>query len=171
MPESSKAGLLARLEAGFAIAVKVALYIGMAAIVAMMLLTVVHATGRYAFDKPVNAIIELSVYLLVTAFFLIAAYGMLTRSEITMGLLADRYPPRGQAVAEVICFLLCLVFTTAACWQTLVRGAFLIHARQASAILHIPNFPFYYVVAFGWFMFSLATLMQLIHAIGRAVKK
>ena len=171
MSKISKARFLARLEAGFATAVKVALYVGMAAVVAMMLLTVVHAVGRYAFDKPVNPIIELSSFLLVTAVFLIASYGMLTKSEITIGLLADRYPPRGQAIADAICFLLCLVFTTGACWQTSVRGAFLIHARQASAILHIPNFPFYYIVAFGWFLFSLATLIQLIHAVGRAEKK
>lgn len=171
MSKSSKARLLARLEAGFGVAVKAALYVGMAAVVALMLLTVVHAFGRYALDKPINPIIELSSFLLVTAVFLLGAYAMFHKGHVTIGMIVDRLSARTQAIMDSITYLMSLGFTILACWQTFVRGTFLIHARQASTILHIPNFPFYYIVGIGWGLFSLAIIMHLVYSLHRAVKK
>ena len=169
MSKTGKAGHA--IEVCIATAIRVALYAGMAAVVVMMLITVVHAVGRYAFDKPVRGIIELSGYLLVTAVFLIGAYAMLNKSHITIGLIVDGLSERTQAIIDSITFSIGLAFTIAASWQTFVQASYIMERGQESAILHIPNFPFYYMVGFGWVLFGLAILMQLVHAIGRAVKK
>lgn len=151
--------------------IKIALYFGMAAVVAMMLITVIHAVGRYTIATPVPGIIELSGYLLVTAVFLIGAYAMLQKRHISIGIIVDRLSERKQAIIESVTFIISLIFIFAASWQTFFRASYIMKQGQASAILHIPNSPFYYMVAVGWVLFGLAILVQLVHSIGRAVKK
>ena len=158
------------IEAFIAWTIRVALYFGMAAVILLMLITVVHSVGRYVFDKPVPGIIELSGYLLVMAVFLIAAYAMINKRHITIGLLIDNRSVRTQAIIDSITFFMAFLFTSAASWQTLLQGSYMMKQGQASAILHIPNFPFYYVVGAGWFLFSLALLIHLVRAVRRAIK-
>lgn len=146
-----------------------ALYIGMAAVVLLMLVTVVHSLGRYAFARPVPGIIELSGYLLVSAVFLIAPYAMLTKQHITIGLLVDSRSVRTQSVIDSITYFICIVFTAAAAWQTCFQANYIMKTGQTSAILHIPNHPFYYLVGVGWALFSLAILKHLVRSVRRAL--
>lgn len=146
-------------------------YIGMAAVIAMMFLTVVHAVGRYAFEEPVPGVIELSGYLLVTAVFLLIGNAMVENRHITIGIIVDRLPLRIQAIVDVLTMLIGLVFSLATSWETFVQGAYIMKMGQASEILHIPNYPFYFLVGIGWALFSLALLLRLFYAIRRAVNK
>lgn len=149
--------------------IRAALYTGMAAVVLLMFVTVVHSVGRYAFDQPVPGIIELSGYLLVSAVFLIAPYAMLKKQHITIGLLVDSRSVRTQSIIDSITFLICIVFSATTTWQTFFQANYMMKTGQASAILHISNYPFYYLVGVGWALFSLAILKHLVHSVRRAI--
>ncbi|OGO20613.1 MAG: hypothetical protein A2144_02930 [Chloroflexi bacterium RBG_16_50_9] len=146
------------------------MYVGMGLVVALMILTVVNSVGRYGFDQPVLGVIELSDFFLLGSAFLVGAYTMVVKSHVAIGILVDRFPPRAQAVIDSLTLTFCLVAVIAAVWQSFARGIFMMHQGQATAILHIPRFPFYYVVAFGWALLAVAIIMRIAHLFPKAVK-
>ncbi len=139
--------------------------------VIMMLLTVIHGVGRYFFDRPVPGLTELSSYMLITMVFLIGAYTMMEKRHVTIGLIVDRFSPRVQAILDSVTYVLCLLFAVLALWQSFVRAILLQQTTQQSGILHIPVFPFVYVVAVGWIILAVAIILHLVHFISAAVKK
>ena len=147
------------------------LYAGMAFVIAMTFVTVVHGVGRYGFAKPVPGLVELSSYFLVAAVFLVGAYTMLVKGHVSIGILADRLPKRVQKINDSFGYILCVVIAIFALWQAGVRGVFLMGEGQASPVLHIPNFPFYYIVAVGWGIFGLAAIIHLVNLFRRVVKE
>ena len=171
MAQSSDGELLGRLDKYTLAILRVALYTGVGIYAALMVLTVVHGIGRYIFLLPVPGFIDLSCQMLLVACFLTVAYTMGLKGHITIWFIVDRFSPRTQAVIDSITYILCLVFAAVALWQAFVQGTFMMQQGQISGILHIPNFPFIYLVGVGYAMFSLAIVMHLIHLIPRAVKK
>ena len=146
-------------------------YIGMGFALMMMLLTTVHAVGRYLLGLPVPGLVEMSSYMLVTMIFLTAPYTALRKGHIAIGVLVDRLSERRQAIIDIFIYLPCLVVSVLAAWQTFSRGFFIMQERQVSTILSIPNAPFIFVVGIGWSMFSVAILIHIITSISRAIKK
>ena len=139
------------------------LYAGMAFIVIMMLITVVHAVGRYAFDQPIKGLVDLSSYLLVLSAFLVGAYTMAVKGHIAMGIFVDRLSQKPRMIIEGLGYIICLAISTLAAWQAVVRGNYMLDVMQSSPVLHIPNYPFVYFVAVGWAIFALAVIMQLVN--------
>lgn len=146
-------------------------YLGMIFALLMMLLTTVHAIGRYIFGLPVPGLVELSSYMLVAMIFLTAPYTEMVKGHIAIGVLVDRLSEKTQAIIDIFIYMLCLAVSVIAAWQTFVRGYFIMQERQVSTILSIPNAPFIFLVGIGWSMFSLAILIHLVNSISRAVKK
>lgn len=137
----------------------------------MMILTVVHVVGRYAFNSPIPGFLELSSFMLILAIFFAGAHTMVVKGHIDIGMLVERFPVRTQAIVGSIVYLLCLMFTVLAAWQSFVRGTYLLNPALTTSILHIPVSPFMYIIGIGWALLGLAVLMQLIDFVLRAVKK
>ena len=146
-------------------------YVGMIFVLLMMLLTTLHAIGRYIFGRPVPGLVELSSYMLVTMIFLTAPYTALVKGHITISVIVDRLSVRTQACIDGVIYLLCLAVSIIAAWQTFVRGLYIMEEKQVSTILSIPNAPFILLVGAGWLLFSLAILVHIINSISRAIEK
>ena len=146
-------------------------YVGMVFALLMMILTTVHAVGRYLFGLPVPGLVELSSYMMVTMIFLTAPYTALMKGHISIGVLVDSFPKRIQAIIDIFIYLLCLSVSVIAAWQTFKRGFYIMEENQVSTILSIPNAPFIFIVAIGWSMFSVAMLIHVINSTSKAVKK
>ena len=146
-------------------------YIGMVFALMMMMLTTVHAVGRYLFGLPVPGLVELSSYMMVTMIFLTAPYTALRKGHISIGVIVDSLSKRTQAIIDIFIYLLCLAVSVIAAWQTFIRGFYIMGEKQVSTILSIPNAPFIFIVAIGWSMFSVAILIHIINSISMAVKK
>ena len=171
MAESETRGFVANIERFTEIVLKKTHYIGMVFALLMMLLTTVHAVGRYLLGLPVPGLVELSSYMLVTMIFLTAPYTALRKGHIAIGVLVDRLSERRQAIIDILIYLPCLVVSVLAAWQTFLRGFFIMQERQVSTILSIPNAPFIFIVGIGWSMFSVAILIHIIHSVSRAIEK
>lgn len=163
--------MLSRPERYIRDALKVCHYVGVGFIIAMMILTVVQSIGRYGFNHPIPGDIELSSFFLVTSTFLVCAYTMVEKRHVSVGLIADRFSPRAQAIIDSFTYILCLVVAIVAFWQSFVRGINMVQVRQSSGVLHIPIFPFIFIVGIGWGMFALATAIHLVHLLAKAVKR
>jgi TRAP-type C4-dicarboxylate transport system permease small subunit len=145
-------------------------YVGMAFVVAMMLLTVVHATGRYIFNKPVLGVVEMSSFMLIMVIFLTGAYTQVLKGHIRVGVVVDRLPERAQAIIDSLTYILSAGFVGIALWQAVVQGFHRMEEGYVSIILGIPPFPFLFVMAFGWGMLALALLMHLRYFLSKAVR-
>ena len=145
-------------------------YIGMAFVILMMTLTVVHAVGRYGFDQPITGLIEMSCFMLVIIIFLTIPHTQVMKGHICITLVVDRFPQRTQAIIDSITYTLSLALSIVALWQSVVRGIYLSGSGYVTAMLGIPHFPFVFIVALGWGLIALAILLQLIHFIGQAVR-
>ena len=147
------------------------LYVGMAFLVIMMVLTVVHALGRYFLGQPIPGLVEMSSFMLVIIIFLAAAYTEVVKGHIVIGIAVDRLSERTQAIIDSITYVLSLVLASVALWQSVVRGILIMEVGKVTSVLAIPHFPFIYVLAFGWVILGLAILLHLIHFVARAVRR
>ena len=141
------------------------MYLGMVVMIALMSLTVVHATGRYAFNAPIEGLVELSCFMLVMIIFACGPYTEVAKAHIIIGTLVDRFSPRGQAIADTFSYLLSLGLTLVAFWYTVEQGIYYIEEEYASLMLSIPHYPFVFFVAFGWLMLGVAIIVRLTHFI------
>lgn len=171
MLQTGEGGKFSRIEGHLTGILRGFQYAGMSLVLAMMFLTVVNAVGRYALNKTVTGIIELSTFLLVMIIFLSIAYVQVKNGHVMVGLIVDRLSPRTQAIIDSVTYTIGLAVSILVVWQTLLKGFDIRQTGEVSLTLSIPFFPFYFVAAFGWAIFSLATLMNLAHFIYRAVKK
>jgi TRAP-type C4-dicarboxylate transport system permease small subunit len=163
--------LLSRLEGHLAGILKGFQYAGMSLVVVMMFLTVGNAVGRYGFNQTVSGIIELSSFLLIMIIFLSIASIQMKRNHIMVGIVVDRLKPKTQKIIDIINYSLTLAIVIVAVKETFLEGVRMSTSGEVSLALEIPFFPFYYLVAFGWAIFGLATLMNLIYFIYGVVKK
>lgn len=140
-------------------------------IAAMMGLTVVNIVGRYALDKPVSGVIDLSNFMLIILVFLTMPYTMVTKNHVVVGLIVDKFSERTQAIIGSTTYPLCLAFTLLLVWQSFKRGAYIMQAGQISIVTGLPLYPFIYLIGIGWALFALVILNDLIHFFRKAAKK
>ena len=150
---------------------KAFMYLGFGVTGLLVLLTIIHGTGRYLFKTPVPGMVELAGFMLVTQVFLMIGYTMVEKRLICVTFIVDKLSRRAQAGFDVICYLICLFVELLALWQATVQGVNLLNTTQTSTVLELPLYPFFFIVAFGWLLIGVATLMHLIIAIQRGVKR
>ena len=169
MSQRSNRATLARIEAYTANVLKGCQYVGVGCILLLMTITVINSIGRYGFDRPVLGAIEVSYFLLLMSAFLVGAYTMVSKNHVIIGILVDRFSERTQAVFDSCTYFFSLVVVGVAVWRSLAQGLYIMQQGQATYALHIPLYPFYLVVAFGWLILGIAILFQLIRFIRKAV--
>ena len=149
----------------------ICLYIGMALIVAITLVTVVHVIARYAFGSPIKGQAELCTYMLITGVFLMITATQLVKGHTTIGLIVDRFSERTQIIFDCITYILCLAVSVLVSWQSIVQAKYIMKSSRMTAILHIPQFPLFYVVAVCWALISLVILMQILDYLLKGAKR
>ena len=155
-------------ETRIASVIRICSYVGMGAIVTMMVVTFGHSISRYAFEAPIPGMVEISKVLLVMAIFMIIAYCQVEKGHISVGLLVERMSRRKQAIVDSITYTICFVTGSIAVWRTIVKGIYVFDQNPVSSNLRIPDAPFVMIVAFGWTILTIAVLLHLRHMYLRA---
>ncbi len=127
----------------------------------LMMLTVVHCLGRYFFKKPVNGLVEISCYLLIIGIFLLISYTQSLKGHIIVDLIYSRWSMRTRALAAIIHYIILLIFTIPAFIWSMKRAAYIRGSGNTSTILGIHYWPILYVVAIGWLLISVISLVQV----------
>jgi TRAP-type C4-dicarboxylate transport system permease small subunit len=138
-------------------------YIGMVFVILMMLLTVAHGIGRYAFEAPIKGLVEMSQFMLVLVIFCLMPYTETKKNHLIIGILVDRLPQRAQAIMSSIMYIFSLLVLGIATYRAFERGLFQIAAGQTSMFLRIPHWPFFFVVCICWLLLMLAIAVNLVH--------
>ena len=147
------------------------MYVGMGAMFVLMFLTVIHAIGRYGFNKPIKGLVEISSFMLVIIIFSSGAYTEVEKAHISIGTILDMLSDRAQAIIDSISYILSLGLCVVAFWYTIKQAIYYIDERYASLILGIPHYPFVFYVAVGWITLAAAILLRLLHFLPRTVRR
>jgi TRAP-type C4-dicarboxylate transport system permease small subunit len=141
---------------------RVLVWIAMAALIVIMLLTVVSVTGRYLFNAPIPDDLVLNEMLLVVMVFLPFAFVQRQREHVAVTMFTDWLPPRWQLACELLAVLVgCIFFgLLAAATFTDFHHAWTVGA-YVDGLLHVPEWPARFAVFFGVLMLFVRLLRDL----------
>lgn len=141
-------------------------WLAAAALIAMTVLTGVDVILRYFFHSPILGSYELTEYFMVVLVAFSITYTAVEGSHVEIEMLMTRLPKKVQSVTAIITNLMGLGLWVLICWKSIDTGIYIMESGQESSALHIPVFPFYFVVAAGcacmcpWFIANILNRLQ-----------
>lgn len=130
-------------------------------LLALMLLTTADVVGRYFFNSPIIGVFDLTHFAVLVMVFLGLAYCGFQGGHIVIELLYDRLSPStARVLLRLINFVGCILFLLIA-WRSAVQSVDVREFREASQLLVIPFYPFYWVVAFGSVLFAWVMALRV----------
>lgn len=129
-------------------------------LVALMCLTVADVVGRYFFNSPLNGVFDLTQFAVLIMTFLSFAYCGFRGAHVVIELLYDRIPERAQFIVRRLSNALGTVLFAAIAWRAVIQSFDVREFNEASQLLTIPYWPFYYVVAFGAALFAIVLAIK-----------
>jgi TRAP-type C4-dicarboxylate transport system permease small subunit len=145
--------------------------LAMIVLMAMGLLVVVDVILRRLFNSPLSWTYEVIEVTLTVVVFFTLAYCAVQRGHISIDVLTSRLPPKSRAIVDVFgCFLGIVLFGFMA-WCSIRSGIGELASHRVTGLLHIPIYPFIFVVAFGSILLALVLVAQLIHSASKVVQK
>jgi TRAP-type C4-dicarboxylate transport system permease small subunit len=134
-----------------------------AALVAMMVLTVVNIVFRVA-HRPFGGAVEAAGWLAALTAAFALGYTQFCRGHVAVDFVAGRFPRRLQAGVDLFTSLAGTVLFALAAWQLAAYAARLKGLGKLSETMHVSYHPFVYAVALGFASLSLALLTDACRA-------
>ncbi|HEJ83793.1 MAG TPA: TRAP transporter small permease [Desulfobacteraceae bacterium] len=145
-------------------------FIGSLTMVGLMLLTVADVVLRYFFNSPILGSFELTEFALVLLVFFAIPWGTAQKINVRVDLFVGPLPDRIRAIFDSITCLFSILITALFAWYTLPQARYMMELGSESDMLEIPLYPFYYMVAAGFFLLFFVLIGNLIDFINEAKK-
>lgn len=152
---------LSKLATGFA-----GIVLGL--LVAMTFLDVIL---RYFFARPISGSSEITQYMMVVIGFMGLATCALEKQHLEVELLVCHFSKKVQWVIGIINYITVIGLSGVLAWFTLVETSTVRLFRLSSNLTQIPQYPFYYIIAFAFVMLGLAALGLLVQTIVEGVQE
>ncbi len=146
-------------------------FFGAAVMAGLMLLTVADVFLRALFRAPILGSFELTEFSLVVMAFLAIPWAAARKVNVRVDLLVCRLSPRMQVVFDTVTCFMALLLTAFCAWYTVPQALYIWRLGSESDMLKIPVYPFYFLVAFGFFALFLILLANFIELMQKAVKR
>ena len=152
---------LAAIRSWLHAVIRVVTWIAAAALVIIVLTTIIHVVGRYLFNYPLTGSVEISqMMLVITAFFAIA-YTEVEKGHISFDEVVIRFPLRARAITMSIMYFAGAAYFFVLSWQEVVLGiSFLIPRIGDTDVLHIPIAPAMFIIAIGAVLMGVEMLLN-----------
>ncbi len=151
--------------------IRTAYYIGMAFLIAMMLLTVVDVILRFFFNNPVMGTFELIQFMMAVLISFGISYTAVEKGHVGVDIVVSRLRQKPRIIIGCITQLLGLGLFTLITWQAAVQARTLWESGATTSVLLIPVFPFVYLFSFGCAMLCLVLLGNFIDSLLEMAKK
>jgi TRAP-type C4-dicarboxylate transport system permease small subunit len=145
-------------------------WVGLVAIAAMVLTTLIDVVGSKWFQWPLPGSTELTGILQVVAIAGGLAFSKIDGRHIRVDFLIDCLPQRGKAVLEVFISVLGLGFFAVAGWMTYQYGVSLFSSGTETLLLGIPLSPFSFWIAFCCIPMCCVIIIELLSFIDKLLK-
>ncbi len=146
-------------------------YAGALVIALLVIAMTYSAIGRYV-NHPLNGstdIIEMGLLVMIALAMGIEHMG---HEKMTVDALSKLLPRKMQAVLAPIIFLLVLVIMVIAIYYLIKLGIKMQDRGEVTkGTLHLPKYPFVYIISFGMITLVPIYLARLLHSIDRLVKR
>jgi TRAP-type C4-dicarboxylate transport system permease small subunit len=144
--------------------------IGTAVLAMMMVLTVLDVFMRYAFTRPILGTNEMSEFMMVALSFGMG-WCLLKGKTIKMGLVVDRLKPRLQALITGLTYTLGLVVLALITYRTFQESFVMHRLHSFSAVLHIPTYPFFGLLAFSFGILTISAFIVVVKNFARTFRE
>ncbi|OUM84726.1 MAG: hypothetical protein BAA01_05995 [Bacillus thermozeamaize] len=145
-------------------------WLALATMAFMMFFITIAVIGR-AFHVPVLGDVEVVQLSMVILIMFGLAYSQSRDAHVSIGLLVDRFPPRMQALMDVIGYTLTFIACLVIGWVYLhVAIRYTTEVPQYTDLLEIPLTPFKYIVMIGFFLWGLEALLKVIQSLVHLLK-
>jgi len=133
-------------------------WIGMAALLLMMVITFIDVVGGKLFTWRLAGSIDFA-----------AAMLLILDKHVQITFLVDRLPKRTQAVTKSIIHFLELGLFILIVWRLFVFGHYMQTGGEGTGTIRIPLYPFGYGMAIALIPVCLVIILRLVNSLARAV--
>lgn len=144
--------------------------IGSAILFTMVLLMGLNVVLRYVFGYPIKGTVELEEFMLVILVFFGLAYAAVEKAHVRIEFVASRFPKTLQAALNTLVVFFTLVLCLLMIWQSAIWARHNFCHSTRSIILHVPLFPFMYLVVFGTALLCVVLLIELLYYLSQVTK-
>lgn len=145
-------------------------FIGSLTMVGLMLLTVADVLLRYFFNSPILGSFELTEFALILLVFFAIPWGTAQKVNVRVDLFVGPLPDRVRAIFDSITCFFSTLMTALFAWYTVPQAKYMMKLGTESDMLEIPLYPFYFIVALGFFLLFFVLIGNLIDFIVEAKK-
>ena len=142
-------------------------YIAMVMLFLLMSLGAADVIGRYVFNMPITAVVELGQVMQAMMFFLAWAYTTYTKGHVEVTLFASRFPPRVQAITQFLTTLMVIFVLSLIVWQGVKTALGFWEVNRVVDVLYIPLAPFHLFVSIGAATVCLVLIGEVIEIFPR----
>ena len=145
-------------------------WVGLCAIVVMMLITTVDVLGSKLLKMPVFGALDIMMIAQLLAMSFAAAITLVISRHVQVDFFVMLLPKRIQAVVDCFVNLLGLFLFTVIVWRLTIYGYDLQTAGEVSSTARIPLYPFAYGAAFGFIPVCLVYVSAFIGSVLKVAK-
>ncbi len=135
-------------------------YAAGAALLWLMLLTVVAVVMRYVFNAPILGAQDISELSLAVVVFLGIPYCGRTGGHVAVDLISTVAPESWLRYTDTLMRLLSAALFAVVAWQSMDQGLDALKYGEATNLVEIPHHPFMFLMSLGWLLFALVLLLQ-----------
>lgn len=146
-------------------------WIGLAAMILMMVLTCIDVVGAKIFKSPVLGALDIVQLSQIVAIAFAASMTLILGRHVQVEFFHKLLPRRAQAVINTIVLFIVFLFFIVIIWQVFVLGYSFQTSGEYSMTAYIPYYPFAYAVALAFIPVCLVLLVELIRSLKQKVEK
>jgi TRAP-type C4-dicarboxylate transport system permease small subunit len=144
--------------------------IGMIFLLIMMLLTAGDVLGRAILTRPIPGSYEVSGYMLAIIVLLGLGYAQQAEANVRVEFFTDKMPRKVQGFLVAFFAMVASIFFSLVVWQGVKESLNTLKVGSTSDILHIPAFPFQFLVAVGALFLASELLIKFISTVYQLAK-
>jgi len=144
-------------------------WVGMAALLAIMVVTLIDVVGAKLFDQPLTGSIDIVSVSQAVAIAFAAAMLLILDRHVHVTFVTDRLPRRAQAVIEILVHFLELGLFILIVWRLFVFGQYMQTGGEGTPTIRIPLYPFGYGMAAAFIPVCFVIILRLVNSLARAV--
>lgn len=146
-------------------------WLGIAAMLVMMVITCIDVVGAKVFLSPLLGAIDIVMLSQIVAISFAASMALIVGRHIQVEFFFDLLPRRVQAVIDSFILLLSLGLFIVIIWRLGALGYSFQTSGEYSATAYIPLYPFAYVIALASIPICLIFLQKFLKSLTKRVRK
>jgi len=143
--------------------------IGVIMLAGLMLLTVSDVALRFFFKAPIIGSLEVTELLMIVIVYPGVAWVAVKGVNVKVDLVVDRFPTRTQGIFDSVTCFLSLIVAALIGGYNIYEAFYMWDRLIATDILEIIHFPFFFLIAFAFFLLCLVLISKLIESVKKAV--